>query len=431
MTWQDELRQLDEDLAAGRVSADDYRRRRDELTAQEGQADQPATGQPAQTPGVAATSETIITESVKSPFPPAFRWETAPPETSETSETTQIIRPGSGDQTGQQESTGDESNEPTQVVQAGQYGDSASTQVFQTGTPPPGIPQQPPYPAQQQPFAPQPPGGAFPPSPPGGAFPPGAAPGATQQVPQWGYRPDPSAPPWAGADLPPVPDQQNLWARQGPEFAPPQRRGGRAAKIIIPIVVVVLLAGVAVGAWLIYGRDGGSEPTTPPPPPTSAAPTTPTNPLAAADIGGEQNRQEFDNVDDLESVGLLTNDELGILQQAAAGDSTLLISEFDEGRATILISELGSADEAAEARDQLTDLQIGFGFTERLASPPGVNVVQLPDTADRPMIRAIYASEGTVVRIEMAGAAGDDLEDIASRFEDILDQQTADRPPDA
>ncbi|HKR51778.1 MAG TPA: hypothetical protein VJT72_19780 [Pseudonocardiaceae bacterium] len=58
MTRPNELQQLDEDLAAGRLSPEDHRRRRDELV-------RDAAGSAPQ---------------VASPFPPAFRWETSSPE---------------------------------------------------------------------------------------------------------------------------------------------------------------------------------------------------------------------------------------------------------------------------------------------------------------------------------------------------------------
>ncbi|MER6767386.1 hypothetical protein ABT266_45095, partial [Amycolatopsis sp. NPDC000746] len=42
MSWQEELRRLDEELASGRLSADDYRIRRDQvLSSAVGQQDQP------------------------------------------------------------------------------------------------------------------------------------------------------------------------------------------------------------------------------------------------------------------------------------------------------------------------------------------------------------------------------------------------------
>ena len=76
VSGQDELRQLDEELAAGRVSAEEYRRRRDELRG-EPPGDQPA----------------------PDPFPPPFSWNDDSPTTrvsagggeGEDAETTQVV----------------------------------------------------------------------------------------------------------------------------------------------------------------------------------------------------------------------------------------------------------------------------------------------------------------------------------------------------
>ncbi len=61
MTRSNELQQLDEDLAAGRLSLEDHRRRRDELMRD-------------------ATVAAGTAPQEASPFPPAFRWETSQPE---------------------------------------------------------------------------------------------------------------------------------------------------------------------------------------------------------------------------------------------------------------------------------------------------------------------------------------------------------------
>ncbi|USX50034.1 hypothetical protein [Lentzea sp. HUAS12] len=72
MTWQDELKKLDDELASGRISADDYRRRRDEVLA--GSA---GGGQAQQQPQQAA-------------FARPFKWEAKPP-TSQSSDATQVV----------------------------------------------------------------------------------------------------------------------------------------------------------------------------------------------------------------------------------------------------------------------------------------------------------------------------------------------------
>ncbi|MGH3977317.1 MAG: hypothetical protein ACRDS9_28985, partial [Pseudonocardiaceae bacterium] len=71
MTRPNEFQQLDEDLAAGRLSSEDHRQRRDALM---------------HDAAVAAGNA----PQVASPFPPAFRWETSSPEAA--TQVTQVMQ---------------------------------------------------------------------------------------------------------------------------------------------------------------------------------------------------------------------------------------------------------------------------------------------------------------------------------------------------
>src|SRR5262249_22487760 len=76
MTWQDELRRLDEELAAGRLAPEEYRHLRDALLSS--QSDQPTTRRPAdQEPDLDATRGPAQPPSPPepTPFPPPFRWD--------------------------------------------------------------------------------------------------------------------------------------------------------------------------------------------------------------------------------------------------------------------------------------------------------------------------------------------------------------------
>ena len=77
MTRPNELQQLDEDFAAGRLSAEDYRRREELVRA------------------AANERQTAGAPQEASPFPPAFRWETSSPEA-----TTQVMQ-AAGQNTGE------------------------------------------------------------------------------------------------------------------------------------------------------------------------------------------------------------------------------------------------------------------------------------------------------------------------------------------
>lgn len=115
MRWPQELRQLDEDLAAGRLSPEQYIRRRDELLRDRGGA--------APEPGSADHSP--AGSSPRSPFPPPFRWETTP-----RNETTDVIP-------------------PVPAVEPDTGGDSDTTQVVPARTEPQPEPQPQPQPRSE------------------------------------------------------------------------------------------------------------------------------------------------------------------------------------------------------------------------------------------------------------------------------------------
>ncbi len=373
MSWQDELRNLDEELAAGRLSAEDYRRRSDELNGQD------QSGQPGSVDAEQST-----------PFPPAFRWETAPP-----SETTQAIRP-----------VGDDEPEQTQVV--------------------PDVPRPASAPDAQTPNAQTP-----------DDLDRTQVVSARQRPPQHrlerGFSPrslfeprdvQDSAPPWASSDLPPIQESDSGWMRQGPEAFEPERKS-RTWRIVGAAVAVVVLLGLVIGSYALWGRD--DAPTAQPGLPAGEQ-QEPADPLMPADIGGAEESKDVETFADLEAVGFLTRSELGVLEKAAAGGARLLVTNFDEGKATVLVTRVGSPEQAVVARDDLTALQLSFGFDSRPA-PPGVNAVELPGGAETmPKVRAVYLNGDILVRLEMAGQ---DRVDVAAKFDDVLAEQLEALPADA
>ncbi|RAS68018.1 hypothetical protein C8D87_10278 [Lentzea atacamensis] len=99
MTWQEELQKLDLELASGRISADDYRARRDEVLAGSTSAPSP--------------------QQQQGPFAPPFRWQAAPPQQQQppNPDATQVVGTGNA-----------ASPDATQVVNTQQKGDAERTQ---------------------------------------------------------------------------------------------------------------------------------------------------------------------------------------------------------------------------------------------------------------------------------------------------------------
>ncbi|WP_199430728.1 flagellar basal body protein FliL [Qaidamihabitans albus] len=395
MSWQEELRRLDEELAAGRISADDYRVRRDEVlsSAVNVGAQEPA-------PGADQSEATQIVAPVNMP------------------------NPGTGPQQppGGNQAQGADANgvERTQVTQPGwqaqpptaQSG-SERTQVVQ-GYPPP---QQ----GQGAPGQPGPQSGDFPAQQPGQ----GQHPGQYWNAPN----PDPT-PPWGGSEFPPLtaPAQQE-WASQGPETFE-TTSSGSGKKVLVIVSVVLLAAAIGVVGWLLTtsGSDNGDNQANPgPAPQTSAAPTSPAQPqddLYIAQLPGMATQvEQVETFDDVVTNAYLTDDENRVYMDAEADRSRMFVSTLPSGaEVLVLTTETGSADSAGTAVEDLVALQEEYGMEPYAGTTPeGVEVTQIDKSESNPAaIRAHYAHDKTVVRVQVAAA---DLDQLGKVFDEIIAAQ--------
>lgn len=428
VAWQDELRQLGEEMAAGRISADEYRRRFDELTAQGGAqgATPPQDSPPEQdsTPRQAGTPQQDSTppqasapeqdsappqngspdqdstpgqDPRNSPFPPAFKWDNTP------NETTQVIQPvGNGDA------------ESTQIVPAQpppgpSYDDSERTQVVQAG--PPGPPR------YGQP-----------------TYSPGGFPGEGDQ---WAQQE--SAPPWVSSD--PIQEPNAGWMMQGPEFFEPEPKESNVMRIVAVVAAVVVLLGIGAGAFFLF-QPGGSEtpaaggddttaaqppappPAQPPPatsvpPPANPAPPPPQGPPIAGLPGQQKDTSALRDFAQVRQIGYLTEGELETMYAAGPSDAAFALSDQDDNRLIILVVK---AQDAVTAADDLADLQLQFELDEVEDAPAGVRTAGSDnvDSGDPVLRRAHYASGDYVVRVQ---ASGNDISDVEALFQEILDAQ--------
>jgi len=386
VTLQDDLRQLDEELSSGRLSAEDYRRRRDELLAQ--QAPGGAEG------GVPAT-----------PFPPPFRWETAVPDD------TQVMQPIGDDAP---------SSDATQVVPGTGEPDSDRTQVVAGGPAPPAELRDP------QVSRPQGPG---------------------QREPSWDFSGDASAPPWAGSDLPPIPDQQSTWMRQGPEvFEAEGGDSGRGKRVAGIIVLATLLVGLLV-AGVLYAVSGGSapqagdaapaeneqqEPIEPPPPPLPAPPEPSPPPVdtpqALIDPPGDPRAGGgLLDLPGLESGDLLPRPIIDALQSGGMTDGILKTST--QGDTTIGMFAFALRDEQAaiDVAEWIAYVQLMGGLKDdRERALQGVEVLRTAQGADSTVRRAVYVLYDRVVYFETFGP---DQQAALDTFDALLDEQVAYAPP--
>jgi hypothetical protein len=387
VSWQDELRRLDEELAAGRISADDYRSRRDQILS--------TAVSPGAEPAAGASESTTMMPPVQSP-----------------GQGTQGTRGQGGDA------------DKTQIVSGQDVGDSERTQSVGgwRATPPddpnrtqvvPGVPPQ----AQ----------GSYPPRP----APPASPPGGFQQPP-WQQGEEDMAPPWAGQDFPPLaaastPD----WARQGPEVFEDEKKSS-TGKVLGIIAIVVVLVGVAIGAYFMFRPDESTDANPPadenPPATSEGAPPSeeePEGPIAELP-GDRQNMSQVETFEQVKSIDYLTPQEIALYEQGGADASAVAISTEDDVRIIVLVVTMESEQAAVSTRDALNDLQLRFKLAD-IPAPDGVLAARNDTASSGPLTRAHYASGDSVVRIQTQGADG---EAANSLFEDVLAAQLEQLPAD-
>ncbi|QYN24288.1 hypothetical protein [Amycolatopsis sp. DSM 110486] len=400
MSWQEELRRLDEELASGRLSADDYRIRRDQvLSSAVGQQDQPAPQQAAPS----ADSTQIITP-VSPPQGMPQQPQQQPPQ--------QQQQPPAAPQ----QPAGDPSAERTQAVQSWQmqqHADPARTEYVQ--------PQQQPPQAQYSP-----PGGFQQPASPAGGFP--------QQQP-WNAPEGDQSPPWGGGELPPLGPSGNDSFRQGPEFFAEKPKSGSGKKVGAIVGAVVVLAAIAFGAYWLWGRDSGGGNEQPTAQPTQQAPSSapkPPDPLAVANMPGKaETHDDITSFSEVNSLSYLNPDELEAYQAAGASKAKFVVYHLDNGdQITLLLTQASSPTAAATAADKLMQIQVTNGAKRDTAAPDGVFATTI-DKKDGQSAqeRGHYAHGNVIVRIDVSGKG--DLSTVKADFSSALNQQLTTLPADA
>ncbi|WP_092604548.1 SHOCT domain-containing protein [Actinopolyspora xinjiangensis] len=418
MTWQDELQQLDAELAAGQISAEEYRQRRDAVLGrvQAEQSGGPSDGFPTQQPdpgpdsggatswprhsGDAAQSSGPHggqAGTPQSPFPPAFSWQQYGGDADGQSESTQVVR-NSGAQ-----------------PPAGQ-----------------GFPQQG---YQQQP-----------PSPPGG-WPSQGQPqhGQAHEQFQWGQywgTGDSGGTPWGNSDLPPE-HGDTSWMRQGPEVFETVGKSSSKGKTVGITVGGVLMVGLVVAAVFYFVSADEPPRATPPPVTSSSTPTSTTPPLPEPPPAkpAPGNAEEV-LIQPPEGPRHPFNGPLGRSALEGPHSGALLgpVREFalnngivngryagtnDEGvpvRTTLIAIEMPDEATAERLTRKYLEQQEALAVIDEL-SYRGVEVYSSGDT-----LRTAYTSHSWTVIVDVQTLDAPDGE-ARSLFEDVLSQQLAKTPP--
>ncbi len=390
MSWQEELRKLDEELAAGQISADDYRVRRDQVLSS---AVSSGPGQPAQPQHPQQEATQFIKPLPQPQQPPAARQ--PPPGEDNEADKTQIV-PGDADRT---QSVG--------PWQATRPGEADRTQVV------PGVP--------RQTFA--------------GGMPPRPAPGQGQ----YGYQPSPwrsddLGSPWGGSDFPPLAPPANPdWIRQGPElFEGGRSKTGRRLLIVLAVVLVLAVAGgvLYLTVFRKTSNDAGSSPnqtsaSRSQPPTSTKPPPVVYGPLRVPD-GRSDGGKTYANPGEIEAAGALPSPDLILLKQANVTESRSVI--VADGTTTMSLWSFTASDPQALQQKFTTDQQ-RFGFKETDGGVQGVQAyASTQQNANKPVyaLRAHYVSGGKVIRVE---AFDPDETKARDHFEAILRAQLEQSPP--
>lgn len=405
MSWQEELRRLDEELAAGQLSADEYRTRRDQvLSSAVGVQDQ----QPPQAPSPNADATQVI-----APVSPPGGIPQAQPSQGGDAERTQAVS--------------------WQAQQQARPGDPNATAYV-----PPA--------QQQQPF-----------SPPGGFAPPPQQPGAddnpertqvvrntgeyqpnyqgySQQAPPaqpgWNQVPPGAAvPPWGAEDAGAPHDPNDLsWMRQGPESYFETKSGSGKKKVIsiVAAVLVVLLAGFAIWWFGLRGDSGqvaqqttGNNPTsaapsTTPPPPSVAPTRVPPMPGKASEKNGTM------SVDDAVSKEFLNAAEAASIKSAGSAYVTCQASSntpFDYS--VLLVNTKSVADATKLAQSLKPAADTGLQPVADHAGLPNSVTVYKAVLSDHTTYRAVYVSGAAVLRVDVNQAPATDTA-VTKEFEGVM-----------
>ncbi len=399
MSWQEELRKLDEELAAGQISADDYRVRRDQVL-----SSAVSSGSAAAPPAPPKSEATQFIQQ------PAFTPPPQPPPPSGPS--------GSADKT-QVVGSGQSDADKTQIVSDQGQGwhtarpgaDSEKTQVV------PGIPGVPPQ-AVSGGFprpAPDPNAGGFPP-------PPGYSPQGWQQQ-------EDLSPPWAGSTFPPLASTGSPdWARQGPEVFEDGSSSGSGKRILLIVLVVLVLGGIGAGIFFVINNNkddgnqtqqnpqtGQQQPNSEPSKPTTTTKPRPTDPNVALleDMPKPPASQQQDgkvlDVAQLAEQKLMDPPEVALLTAAGVKQvpwrSAVRKSPEDgptPDALSAIVIQTGGVAEANKLVEDLRAYQRTVGFihiTEPLPNMPPTVFFEKKVVAEVAVYRGLYVSGKNVIRI--------------------------------
>ncbi|MFL6119768.1 MAG: hypothetical protein ACJ73U_09145 [Actinophytocola sp.] len=394
------MRQLDSALAGGELSANEYRKRRDEIlaAASSAQPPSPVLGPPGELPLADEPDHTSSLNAAHSDTP----------DTPDLAEVTQVVNV---------EGAGETEADVTQIITDptkppdrgngtsttnGAGGDNGveRTQVVQPVTGEPASP------AMQQPWATLPPThqsqtnvGTFPPVPP--------------QV--------------GGPAVTPL-DAQDLFTSNKPA-----RTGPKPWVIAVVVVVVLAVAGGAV--WFFGFRDSGGNDTAGQKTTQNSAPGTGSQPepvdITKIELPGDPASNTGDmDITRASQLAVIAPSEATLL--ADAGVKQLTYSGYSEQNYRYLLYAYKS-DSAGAARDltgKVLDVQKQLGFTDtRLDGVPKGVTVTTVSNKDAAAVRGVYTYGDVTIQLSVLQVPLGEANDLGAHFQQAITAVTDAAPP--
>lgn len=388
MTWQEELRQLDSALAGGELSANEYRKRRDEIL---------AAASSAQTPSPVIGPPTGPNPVVAPPAPPPAA---AAPDAPDPAEVTQVVN----------------------VVSAEPEADV--TQIITDPAKPPNngaSAMPPPVPSADEATSPaiQPPQGQWSTLPPThnsatniGTFPP--------------------VPPQAIGPAPTPLDAQDLFTGNKPA-------AGGKKPWLIPVAVLVVLAIAGGAVWFFAFRDTGSDSANPPASNTTTQQQTEQTQAAPEPVDVTKIVLPGEQASNSGEMDIARASELKVISAAEAtllgdaGADALTYSGYSDEGYRYLLYAYKSADAAAaeEFTGKVLDIQRQLGFTEANLDgmPAGVTVMQVANEKAA-AVRGVYTYGDVTIQLSVLQIPVGDSGQLTSQFQQAVTAVTdAATPP--
>lgn len=389
MTWQEELRQLDSALAGGELSANEYRKRRDEILAAASSAQPPS-------PVIG---------------PPTGPRPVVTPE-SDNGEVTQIVNTAEAEQQADEADSTQIISDPAAVaatVPAEPAAESAEQAADRTQVI-----------AADERTAPSVPQG---------------------QTPWAATRPDPNAPtgvfPRPAQPMLPPPavtpmDAQDLFTSNKPP------RGSRKGKPwLIGLAVLLVLALAGAGVWWFVLRDDNTTNTADPKqtseqqqPPSEDQPPTPVD-IADIDLPGDavKNGGEMDIVKASE-LKVIAPAEAALLKDAGVGPM-VYAGSAEEGYRYLLYSyQSDDADGAKKLTEAVAGVQENIGLKPaEVDGVPGEVAVTKLSNSSASVMRGLYTYGDTTIQLCVLQVPAGAEADLASKFAAALKAVTDAAPP--